>query len=276
MEDWLTSADEAVRFIRHHWPGCHPAAGIVLGSGLGGFADTLENPKVLDTSSIPHWPVSTVAGHKGRLVLGEACGKQVLALQGRIHYYEGYSIQQVSFPVRVLGRLGVRRLILTNASGGIRPDLAPGELMLITDHVNFMGTNPLIGPNESAFGERFPDMSAVYDREWMADAVIAANEAGIPLKKGILAATSGPCYETPAEVEMLRRFGADAVCMSTVPESIAAAHMGMRVLGISCVANAACGPGAAKLSHEDVRRNVSAVQARFDRLISGILRRLET
>jgi purine-nucleoside phosphorylase len=276
MEDWLTSADEAVRFILHHWPGCHPAVGIVLGSGLGGFADMLENPEVLDASSIPHWPVSTVAGHQGRLVLGEARGKQVLALQGRIHYYEGYSIQQVSFPVRVLGRLGVRRLILTNASGGIRPDLAPGELMLITDHVNFMGTNPLIGPNESAFGERFPDMSSVYDPEWIARAGIAADEAGIPLKKGILAATSGPSYETPAEVEMLRRLGADAVCMSTVPEAIAAAHMGIRVLGISCVANAACGLSSVKLSHEDVRRNVSSSQALFNRLIAGILSRLET
>jgi purine-nucleoside phosphorylase len=276
MEDWLTSADEAVRFIRDRWPGCHPAAAIVLGSGLGGFAESLENPEVIDASSVPHWPVSTVAGHQGRLVLGEAFGKQVLALQGRIHYYEGYSIQQVSFPVRVLGRLGVGRLILTNAAGGIRPDLAPGELMLITDHINFMGTNPLIGPNESAFGERFPDMSSVYDPEWTEGAWIAADEAGIPLKKGILAVTPGPCYETPAEVEMLRRLGADAVCMSTVPEAIAAAHMGIRVLGISCVANAAGGLSPIKLSHEDVTRNVSSSQALFNRLIAGILRRLET
>jgi purine-nucleoside phosphorylase len=276
MEDLLKSADEAVRFIRLQWPDCRPEAGIVLGSGLGGFADTLKDPRLLDTSSIPHWPVSTVAGHRGRLVLGEAGSRQVLVLQGRVHYYEGYSIQQVSFPVRVLGRLGLKRLILTNASGGIRTDLEPGDLMLITDHINFMGTNPLIGPDESAFGERFPDMSSVYDPEWIADAQILANEAGIPLKKGILAATSGPSYETPAEARMLRQIGADAVCMSTVPEAVTAAQMGIRVLGISCIANPASGLGAGKLSHEEVRRNVALSQERFTRLITGLLGRLES
>jgi len=275
MEDALKSADEAVRFIRLQWPDCNPKIAVVLGSGLGGFADSLNDPRSLDTSSIPHWPVSTVPGHQGRLVLARNGSRQVLVLQGRVHFYEGYSIQQVVFPVRVLGRLGVGRLILTNASGGIRQDLAPGDLMLITDHINFMGINPLLGPNESAFGERFPDMSSVYDSAWIADAEAAAEEAGLSIKKGILAAVSGPSYETPAETRMLGRLGADAVCMSTVPEAVTAAQMGIRVLGISCVANSAGGLGPGRLSHEDVTRNVLSVRERFTRLISGLLRRLE-
>lgn len=276
MENPLKSADEAVRFIRLQWPDGTPDSGIVLGSGLGGFADTLRDPRILDASQIPHWPVSTVEGHRGRLVLGKAGSKPVFVLQGRVHYYEGYSIQQVSFPIRVFGRMGITRLILTNASGGIRPDLAPGDLMLITDHINFMGTNPLIGPDESAFGERFPDMSSIYDPDWIRNAQALADQEGIPLKKGILAATSGPGYETPAEAEMLRRLGADAVCMSTVPEAITAAQMGIRVLGISCIANQASGIGTGRLSHEEVRRNVSSSQERFTRLVTALLNGLES
>jgi purine-nucleoside phosphorylase len=275
MGDALKSVDEAVRFIRELWPKAMPQIGIVLGSGLGGFADTLEDPSVLDTSAIPNWPVSTVEGHQGRLVLGKSGFRRVLALQGRVHYYEGYPIQKVAFPIRVFGRLGVTRLIVTNASGGIRSDLLAGDLMLITDHINYMGTNPLIGPDEPAFGERFPDMSAPYDPGWIRDAEICAGELGIPVKKGILAATCGPCYETPAEVKMLRQLGADAVCMSTVPEVIAAAQMGIRVLGISCVANPASGLGEGKLTHEEVRRNVARSQERFTRLVTGLLRRLD-
>jgi purine-nucleoside phosphorylase len=275
MDKTLKSVDEAVRFIRERWPQGAPKIGIVLGSGFGGFADTLENPSILDASSIPNWPVSTVAGHRGRLVLGESGARPVMVLQGRVHFYEGYPIQRISFPIRVFGRLGITRLIVTNASGGIRSDLLPGDLMLITDHINFMGSNPLIGPDEPALGERFPDMSAPYDPEWIRDAGICAAELGIPVKKGILAATSGPSYETPAEVRMLRQLGADAVCMSTVPEVIAAVQMGIRVLGISCVANPASGLGVGKLTHEEVRRNVARSQERFNRLVTGILRRID-
>lgn len=275
MGEILKTVDEAVRFIRELWPKDTPQIGIVLGSGLGGFADTLEDPSVLDTSSIPNWPVSTVEGHRGRLVLGKSGPRRVLVLQGRVHYYEGYPIQKVAFPIRVFGRLGITHLIVTNASGGIRSDLLPGDLMLITDQINLMGSNPLIGPDEPAFGGRFPDMSAPYDPVWIRDAEICADELGIPVKKGILAATSGPSYETPAEVRMLRQLGADAVCMSTIPEVIAAAQMGIRVLGISCVANPASGLGKGKLTHEEVRRNVARSQERFTRLVTGLLRRLD-
>ena len=275
MGEILKTVDEAVRFIRELWPKDTPQIGIVLGSGLGGFADTLEDPSVLDTSSIPNWPVSTVEGHRGRLVLGKSGPRRVLVLQGRVHYYEGYPIQKVAFPIRVFGRLGITHLIVTNASGGIRSDLLPGDLMLITDQINLMGSNPLIGPDEPAFGGRFPDMSAPYDPGWIRDAEICADELGIPVKKGILAATSGPSYETPAEVRMLRQLGADAVCMSTIPEVIAAAQMGIRVLGISCVANPASGLGKGKLTHEEVRRNVARSQERFTRFVTGLLRRLD-
>jgi purine-nucleoside phosphorylase len=192
MGEAQKTVDEAVRFIREHWPKDTPQIGIVLGSGLGGFADTLKDPSVLDTSSIPNWPVSTVEGHQGMLVLGESGSRRVLVLQGRVHYYEGYPIQKVSFPIRVFSRLGITHLIVTNASGGIRADLQPGDLMLITDHINWMGSNPLIGPNEPAFGERFPDMSAPYDPEWIREAEACAALLGISVKKGILAATCGP------------------------------------------------------------------------------------
>jgi purine-nucleoside phosphorylase len=275
MGDALKIVDEAVRFIRELWPEDTPKIGVVLGSGLGGFADSLEDPRVLDTSSIPDWPVSTVEGHRGRLVLGKSGSRSIMVLQGRVHFYEGYPIQKVVFPIRVFGRLGITHLIVTNASGGIRSDLHAGDLMLITDHINCMGTNPLIGPNEPAYGERFPDMSAPYDPEWIHDAETCAAELGIPLKKGILASTSGPSYETPAEVRMLRQSGADAVCMSTVPEVIAAAQMGIRVLGISCVANPASGLGEGKLTHEEVKRNVAGSQERFTKLVTELVSRLE-
>jgi purine-nucleoside phosphorylase len=273
MAEMLKQVDEAVRFIRSRWPECEAKISIVLGSGLGSFAETLANPEILDTSAIPNWPVSTVEGHRGRLVLGQAGFKQILVLQGRVHFYEGYSIQQVIFPIRVLGRLGITRLILTNASGGINPELRPGDLMLITDQINFMGVNPLIGPYEPAFGERFPDMSMPYDLELVSLAESVGHELGIPLKKGVIAATSGPSYETAAEARNLGRMGADAVCMSTVPEAIAAAQMGIRVLGISCVVNSATGTRPEKLSHNEVRENAEKAQERFTRLISEVIRR---
>jgi purine-nucleoside phosphorylase len=268
-------ADEAVRTLMSRWPDCDARIAVVLGSGLGGFADTLEDVRALDAAEVPGWPVSTVEGHSGKLFLGRAAGRRVVVLQGRVHYYEGHPIDQVVFPVRVLGRLGVRVLILTNAAGGIRPDLRPGDLMLITDHINWMGVNPLIGPNDAGFGPRFPDLSAPYDPSLIETAEACASELGIPVAKGVLAATSGPSYETAAEIRMLGRSGADAVCMSTVPETIAAVHMGMRVLGISCIANAAAGMGSGPLSHEEVRRNADAARERFSKLISAVIRRTD-
>jgi purine-nucleoside phosphorylase len=272
--NWNKSmADEAVRTLLARWPDCDARIAVVLGSGLGGFTDSLEDVRSLDAAGVPGWPVSTVEGHCGKLFLGRAAGRRVIVLQGRVHYYEGHPIGQVVFPVRVLGRLGVRVLILTNAAGGIRPDLKPGDFMLITDHINWMGVNPLIGPNDPRFGPRFPDLSAPYDPSLLETAEACASELGIPVTRGILAATSGPSYETAAEIRMLGRCGADAVCMSTVPETIAAVHMGMRVLGISCIANAAAGMGSGPLSHEEVRKNADAGRERFSKLISAVIRK---
>jgi purine-nucleoside phosphorylase len=272
MNGTSSMADEAVRFLKSRWPGSEPGIAVVLGSGLGGFADTLEDGRPVDAAEIPGWPVSTVEGHSGRLVLGRTAGKTVVVMQGRVHFYEGHPIDRVVFPVRVLGRLGVRVLVLTNAAGGIRPGLKPGDLMLITDHINWMGVNPLVGPNDPGFGPRFPDLSAPYDPALIAAAEAGASELNIPVTRGVLAATSGPSYETAAEIRMLGRFGADAVCMSTVPETIAAVHMGMRVLGISCIANAAAGLGPGPLTHDEVRRNADAARDRFSRLIGAVIR----
>lgn len=267
--------DEAARFIRGRWPGCDGRIAVVLGSGLGAFAESLDDVRSLNAADVPGWPVSTVEGHNGRLHLGRVEGRPVIVLQGRVHYYEGHPIGQVVFPVRVLGRLGVRILILTNAAGGIRPDLRPGGFMLITDHINWMGVNPLIGPNDPEFGPRFPDLSTAYDPALIETAQACAGELGIELGRGVLAATSGPGYETAAEVRMLRTCGADAVCMSTVPETIAAVHMGMRVLGISCISNSAAGLGGGPLSHDEVRRNADAGRERFSKLIRAIIGRLD-
>ncbi len=275
MKHARSKTDEAARFIRSRWPDCDARIAVVLGSGLGGFAESLEDVRSLDAAEVPGWPVSTVEGHNGKLHLGRVEGRRVIVLQGRVHYYEGHPIDQVVFPVRVLSRLGVAVLILTNAAGGIRPDLRPGGFMVITDHINWMGVNPLIGPNDPEFGPRFPDLSAAYDRELIETAETCAAELGIELARGVLAATSGPSYETAAEVRMLRTCGADAVCMSTVPETIAAVHMGMRVLGISCISNPAAGLGCAPLSHDEVRRNADAGRERFSKLIRAVIRRAD-
>jgi purine-nucleoside phosphorylase len=275
MTEALAQADETVRFLSAEWPGCRPTAAVVLGSGLGAFADSLENSRSLEASAVPNWPVSTVEGHKGRLVLGRTGGRLILALQGRVHYYEGYPIHRVVFPVRVLARLGIRTLILTNASGGIRPDLSAGDLMIVTDHINCMGTNPLIGPHDSAFGARFPDLSAPYDPDLIRLAEATAVKLNIPLKRGVLAATSGPSYETAAEVRMLAGFGADAVCMSTVPEAIAAAQLKMKTFCVSCIANPATGIGRGALTHDEVRRNAEQAQQRLAALLDGLISGLE-
>jgi purine-nucleoside phosphorylase len=229
-----------------------PTIGLILGSGLGAFADTLADAISVPFGALPHFPVSTAVGHKGALVLGTSRGTPVAVMAGRVHHYEGYSLQQVAFPTRVLARLGVRTLIVTNAAGAVNERFAPGELMVIRDHINLMGGNPLIGPNDEALGPRFPDLSAAYDAGLRALACDTCRDVGVRAHEGVYLALSGPSYETPAEIRMLRTLGADAVGMSTVPEVIVARHMGLRVLGLSCLTNMAAGIGSAPLDHKEV------------------------
>jgi purine-nucleoside phosphorylase len=229
-----------------------PRIAVVLGSGLGDFAYKLENPSTVLYSDIPGWPRSTAIGHAGKLVVGAINGLPVAVLSGRVHVYEGYTAQQVVFGVRALARIGVDSLVLTNAAGGINPAYQPGQLVLIADHINLLGQNPLTGPNDEALGPRFPDMTEAYSKEFREIAHAAGKDIGLDLAEGVYAAVPGPSYETPAEIRYLRSIGADLVGMSTVPETIAANHMGMKVLGISCVTNLAAGVTGQKLDHEEV------------------------
>jgi purine-nucleoside phosphorylase len=247
----LKEAEEAVKFIAGRTP-LRPSIGLVLGSGLGAFAQTLERATAVPYGQIPHFPAATAPGHGGELVLGHAGGVPVAVMSGRVHYYEGYRMDQVVFPVRVLARLGVKILILTNAGGSVNVNYKPGELMVIEDHINYMGTNPLLGPNEEQFGPRFFDMTEPYDARLREIAEKACWKAGVPVRKGIYIAFTGPSYETPAEIKMARTMGADAVGMSTVPEVIAARHMGIRVLALSCLTNMASGVLKKKLDHREV------------------------
>ncbi|KXZ21515.1 purine-nucleoside phosphorylase [Bacillus nakamurai] len=253
-----------------------PKVGLILGSGLGVLADEIEGAVKLTYENIPDFPVSTVEGHAGQLVLGTLEGVQVIAMQGRFHYYEGYSMDQVTFPVRVMKALGVESLIVTNAAGGINTEFRAGDLMIITDHINFMGTNPLIGPNEADFGARFPDMSEAYDKQLSSLAEKTANELNIPVQKGVYTAVTGPSYETPAEVRFLRTMGSDAVGMSTVPEVIVANHAGMRVLGISCISNAAAGILDQPLSHDEVMEMTEKVKGGFLKLVKAVVARSQS
>jgi purine-nucleoside phosphorylase len=268
--------DECVAAIRAKAAGFQPGLeqprlGIILGSGLGGFADSLERPVAIDYADLPDFPRSSVHGHAGRLVLGYHHGVPVVAMQGRVHFYEGYSPWQVGFPTRVLARLGVKHLTVTNAAGGINLSFKVGDLMIITDHLNLSGFNPLVGPNDEALGPRFPDMSHAYDPELVRTLEAVAFKESIALRKGVYASLSGPSYETPAEIRMLRTLGADAVGMSTVPEVIVAAHMGVKVTGISCVTNLAAGIGTTKLSHDEVSQTANLVKGTFTRLLSRFL-----
>jgi purine-nucleoside phosphorylase len=247
----LKEAEEAAKFIAARTP-LRPSIGLVLGSGLGAFAGTLERATAVPYGQIPHFPAATAPGHGGELVVGHAGGVPVAVMSGRVHYYEGYRMDQVVFPVRVLARLGVKILILTNAGGSINVNYKPGELMVIEDHINYMGTNPLLGPNEEQLGPRFFDMTEPYDARLREIAEKACWKAGVPVRKGIYIAFTGPSYETPAEIKMARTMGADAVGMSTVPEVIAARHMGIRVLGLSCLTNMASGVLKKKLDHREV------------------------
>lgn len=251
-----------------------PDLGIVLGSGLGDFATRLTDAVPTSYAEIPGWPVSAVIGHAGRLVVGTLAGRRVAALSGRAHIYEGHDFRTVTFATRVLGLLGVRTLVLTNAAGGINKAFTPGTLMLIEDHINLMGGNPLTGHNDDRFGPRFPDMTDVYSPRLRAKADDAAQAIGLRLARGVYVALHGPSYETPAEIRFLRTIGADAVGMSTVPEAIAARHMGVEVLGISCITNAAAGVLPQPLDHNEVMAVASRVKGEFSALLEGIIERL--
>jgi len=251
-----------------------PAAGLILGSGLGALADELQNAVSVSYHEIPHFPVSTVEGHAGRFVIGELQGKQVVAMQGRFHYYEGYSQDKIAFPIRVMHAIGVRRIIVTNAAGAVHAEMSPGQLMLLRDHINFSFNNPLIGPNDSGLGVRFPDMSQAYSPHLLSIAKRIAKELKLDVAEGVYAMMSGPSYETPAEIRMLRILGADAVGMSTVPEVIAARHLGMEVLGISCITNMASGILDQPLSHHEVMETAERVKNAFLAYMKAIVTQL--
>ena len=244
--------------------------GLILGSGLGELAEEIEEAIVIPYDQIPFFPTSTVVGHAGQLVYGILSGKKVLAMQGRFHFYEGHSMQTVTYPVRVMAALKAHSVIVTNASGGVNESFVPGDLMLITDHINFTGQNPLIGPNEDEIGPRFPDMSEAYTLTYREVAKEAASQLDLTLKEGVYMGYSGPTYETPAEIRMSRTMGADAVGMSTVPEVIVAAHSGLKVLGISCITNLAAGMQA-NLNHEEVVETTQRVKQSFKALIKEVL-----
>ena len=245
--------------------------GIVLGSGLGGLGERIENPTIIPYEDIPGFPVSTVEGHKGQLILGQLSGKNVIAMQGRFHYYEGYPLEQVVFPIRTILGLGIETLIVTNAAGGVNEDFTPGDLMIIEDHINFTGQNPLIGKNLDSIGPRFVDMTKAYDRELMKLAFKVGEKLNIPLQKGVYMWFTGPTYEAPSEVRLARTLGASAVGMSTVPEVIVARHSGIKVLGISCITNMAAGILDKPLNHEEVIETSLMVQDKFEKLIIEII-----
>ena len=265
--------DEAASHVRVRL-GAVADVAVVLGSGLGAFADGLGNPVRLPYAEIPHWPVSTVIGHAGVLAAGTSAGRPVLTLAGRAHFYEGHPMATVTFATRVLGRLGVKTLVLTNAAGGINTAFTPGTLMAIDDHINLMGTSPLIGPNEERWGVRFPDMTHVYSPRLRALADAAGHEGGVELRHGVYAGLHGPSYETPAEIRYLRAIGADAVGMSTVPEAIVARHMGVEVLGISCITNPAAGVLPEPLHHDEVMEVARRVSRQFIALLEAVVARL--
>jgi purine-nucleoside phosphorylase len=262
--------DEIVVYLKSKM-NINPEIGIVLGSGLGMLAQKIKDPIIVPYSEIPYFPQSTVIGHKGQFIFGSLAGKSVVCMDGRFHYYEGYDLQQVTLPIRVMKKMGVSKLIVTNAAGGINADFVPGDLMLIRDHINLLGVNPLRGKNEEEFGERFPDMSEAYSKEFQALALETAAELKITLQQGIYVAMSGPSYETPAEIKYAKIIGADAVGMSTVPEVIVAVHAGMKVLGISCVTNMAAGISKQKLKHKEVVETANIVKEKFMNLVQKVV-----
>jgi purine-nucleoside phosphorylase len=263
----------AVNLVKERVP-APPAVGVILGSGLGEFAESLEHPITVRYDEIPGFPRSTVAGHAGKLVCGAVDGVSVAVLSGRIHYYEGHPMESVVFPARVLGKIGCRTVIVTNAAGGIDTKLAAGDLMLITDHINGFGANPLMGGNDDDLGPRFPDMSDAYRKDLRALALRVGPEAGVSLKQGVYVGVHGPSYETPAEIRAFRSWGADAVGMSTVPEVIALNHMGVGVVGLSCITNMAAGVLPQKLDHKEVLETTERVKGDIVRFLRAMVRAL--
>jgi purine-nucleoside phosphorylase len=268
--DEFARAQQAAEFILSRTT-LRPRIALVLGSGLGGFAEELENPTRIPYADIPSFPHSTAVGHAGNLVIGSVEGLAVTAMQGRVHLYEGYSAQQVAFPMRVFACIGIKAAILTNAAGGINPSLGRGALVVIRDHINLQGQNPLTGPNDERFGPRFPDMTDAYDPQFREIALDEAGNLGGDIHEGVYAALAGPSYETPAEIRYLRAIGADLVGMSTVPEVIAARHMNMKVLAISCVTNMAAGMSGEKIDHDEVLETGERVRSKFVALLRAVL-----
>lgn len=267
MGDTEKGLNDICNILNEKLSGRKPEIGIVLGSGLGSFAEKLENSIYINYQDIPGFPVSTVSGHNGRFVVGKLFGHEVIVMQGRVHYYEGYSMKNVVLPVRLMCMIGIKQLILTNAAGGINLNFKPGTLMAITDQITTFVPSPLIGPNIKDLGVRFPDMSEVYDSAFVGIIEKAAEELGIDLKKGIYLQTTGPQYETPAEIRMFRNLGADAVGMSTTVEAVAARHAGVKVAGISCITNMAAGISGEPLSHEEVKETADRVKDDFEKLL---------
>jgi purine-nucleoside phosphorylase len=266
--------DDAVAYIRGK-SSLQPEVGVILGSGLGNVVDAVDIETSIPYGEIPGARASTVLGHQGRLILGHTQGTPVAMMQGRVHFYEGYEMQEVMFLSRVLGRLGIKKLIVTNAAGGVNTSYTPGDLMIISDHINLMGVNPLRGPNIDDFGVRFPDMSDAYSEELRGIAHEVAGQLGVDVKEGVYLALSGPTYETPAEIRAFRVLGADAVGMSTAPEVIAMAHMQIPVLGISCITNMAAGVIKQKLTHQEVMDTTARVEKQFTSLVLALIERLK-
>lgn len=273
MTNYFDKVTQAAEFLRARI-GEVPQTAIVLGSGLGDFAQSLGEPTAIKYEDIPHWPASNVMGHAGQLVVGGSRGRRILVLAGRVHFYEGHDLRTVTFATRVLWKLGVKVLILTNAAGGINTKFGQGALMLIDDHINFLGTNPLVGPNDDRFGFRFPDMTEVYSKRLRGLAEESAKAIPLPIEHGVYVAVHGPSYETPAEIRAFRAWGADAVGMSTAPEAIVARHMKMEVLGISCITNMAAGVLPQPLHHDEVMETAQRVKGQFIALLQGIVERL--
>ena len=273
VDDYADRVERTAAWLTERTGGV-PDVAVVLGSGLGDFAETLGAATVCPYAEIPNWPTSAVVGHAGKLVVGTLQGRRVAALSGRVHFYEGHDLRTVTFATRAVARLGVRTLILTNAAGGINLSFKPGTLMVMDDHINLLGSNPLIGPNDDRFGPRFPDMTTVYAKRLRDLADEAAARRGVRLAHGVYAAVHGPSYETPAEIRYLRTIGADVVGMSTVPEAIVARHMGLEVLGISCITNPAAGVLPKPLVHDEVMEVARRVRGEFASLLEGIIERL--
>ncbi len=273
MEDLMKIINSAAALLKEQ--GADKATiGLILGSGLGDYAETLENKRFVNYSDIEGYPVSAVVGHKNRFVIGEKNGKTVIAMQGRFHYYEGYPQSLLTLGVRTMRKLGVKKLLITNAAGGVNMNYHAGDLMLISDHINLSGSNPLIGKNLDEFGPRFPDQSNVYDKDLRARMIELSIREGIPMQEGVYIMMSGPCYETPAEIRMARALGADAVGMSTVPEAMCAAHCGMKVLGISLITNMAAGVLDQPLSHAEVTETAAKATKQFTALVDLILKEI--